>query len=387
MKIPEEFDIIRPYTDEEFEAVMKRLLADREFAEAIDSTLGRIPRMIMFHRAAKCRNATELHKKVVTPLVVIYMAFVSKGFKADFSSIHPLGGNWTFISNHRDIVMDSALLDILLIRHGADSVEIAIGDNLLSKPWINDLVRLSRSFIVRRSLPPSEFIESSKLLSRYIQFAIGVIGHPVWIAQREGRAKDSDDRTQKSMLKMLAMSGQGCAADTLELLHIVPLAISYEYDPCDWLKAKEFQQKRDDPDFHKSREDDLVNMKTGIFGHKGHVFYRTAECIDDELAGIDRSIPRNQQLEKAAEIIDRCIHSNYRIFPCNWIALDLLNGNESGHSHYTDRQKRHFERYIARQLRRIELPDPDWAFLRTKILEMYANPLINHLKATGSNEE
>lgn len=386
MMIPVEFDDIRPYTDEEFETVLKRLLSDPAFADALDSSIGRIPRKMMFRRAGKCHNAIELHRKLISPAVNLLMKFVSTGLDSNFKSLSPIKGCRTFISNHRDIVMDSALLDVLLIREGADSVEIAIGDNLLAKPWISDLVRLNRSFVVHRSLPPSEFIESSRLLAKYIRYAIDIRKSSVWIAQREGRAKDSDDRTQKSMLKMLAMSDDGNVIDTLMALHIVPLAISYEYDPCDWLKAEEFQLKRDNPDYRKSREDDLKNMKTGIFGRKGHVHYHAAECIDRELAGIDRSRPRNWQLERAAEIIDRNIHLNYMIFPGNWVALDLLNGNDNCSSHYTESQRKRFVRYIEKQLRKIDIKNPDWDFLRTRILEMYANPLVNHLKAIESHE-
>ena len=188
---------------------------------------------------------------------------------------------YTFVSNHRDIVLDSAFLDILLVKNGyPTTVEIGIGDNLLIYPWIKRLVRMNKAFVVRRSLTPHEMIKSSQLMSQYIHYAVNEKNENIWIAQREGRAKDSDDRTQESVLKMLAMGGKGNFAEQLSDLNIVPLTISYEFDPCDYLKAKEFQQKRDNPRYKKSRQDDLDNMRVGIFGFKGHVHYHCAAPVN-----------------------------------------------------------------------------------------------------------
>ena len=222
-------------------------------------------------------------------------------------------------------------------------------------------------------------LESSQQLSRYIRFVIEQKKAPVWLAQREGRAKDSDDRTQKSVLKMLAMSGDDSMtlSEKLQSLHICPLTISYEYDPCDWLKATEFQMKRDNPGFRKSKQDDLINMKTGIWGFKGHMHYHVAAPIDSEIAALDTSVPRNQFLDQVAQIIDRHIFEGYRIYPCNRIALDMLRGDNAESANYTPDQKREFENYLEGQLKKIRIPNPDWDFLKERILTMYANPLIN----------
>ena len=381
MSTEEQFDAIRPYNDQEFRKELNDLLSDQEFISAIDSSIGVLPRKILFHRARQTGNATELQRRVIVPLILLTTRCHGGKLSHDFTSLPSAKGNWLFISNHRDIVMDSAFLDCLLIDEGADGVEIAIGDNLLIKPWIERLVRLNKSFIVHRSLPPSEFIESSRTLSAYISHAINEKMASVWIAQREGRAKDSNDLTQKSLLKMLAMSGDGDAISTLAGLHLVPLAISYEYDPCDWLKAKEFQLKRDNPDYRKTRQDDLQNMRCGIFGKKGHIHYQAAGCIDDRLMSTNHSRPRNVLLEEAAGIIDNEIHRSYRIYPGNRVALDLLSGEHSQESLYTAKERETFERYMERQLSKIDIAGPDWSFLRTKFLEMYANPLINQLKS------
>jgi hypothetical protein len=170
-------------------------------------------------------------------------------------------------------------------------------------------------------------------------------------------------------------------SERLQSLHICPLTISYEYDPCDWLKAAEFQLKRDNPDYVKSEQADLDNMKTGIFGFKGHLHYQVSAPIDDEIAALDSSVPRNQFLDQVAQIIDNHIFKGYRIYPCNRIALDMLRGDNAQASEYTPKQKQEFQTYLEGQLAKIVIPNPDWDYLRERILTMYANPLINYLNA------
>ena len=217
---------------------------------------------------------------VVESVVIVFcygfleklLAEASKGCMINTASIDT-DKRYTFVSNHRDIVLDSALLDKLLIDAGFETTcEIAIGDNLLALPWVKDLVRVNKSFIVERSLPPKEMLAASRLLAEYMHFVISEKNDNVWIAQREGRAKDSDDRTQPSILKMMAMGGEGTPLERLRQLHIVPLAISYEYDPCDILKAKEFQCKRDNPAWKKTAQDKVqtdIRAQNGIHEIRG----------------------------------------------------------------------------------------------------------------------
>jgi hypothetical protein len=278
-------------------------------------------------------------------------------------------------------VLDSALLSVLLVDNGFDTtVEIAIGDNLLIRPWIKKIVRINKSFIVQRALTMRQMLQASATMSRYMHFAINHKNENIWMAQREGRAKDSNDLTQDSILKMLAMGGEGDIIDRLKDMNIVPLSISYEFDPCDYLKAKEFQQKRDNPDFKKSQQDDLDNMSIGIYGFKGHIHYHTAPCINEWLDTIDRSTPKTEIFGMIAKHIDKGIHSNYMLYPCNYIAMDELTGSDSSDK-YTAEDKAFFEKYLAGQIAKIDLPNKDEAFLRERILTMYANPAINKAKA------
>jgi hypothetical protein len=259
-------------------------------------------------------------------------------------------------------------------------VEIGIGDNLLIYPWIKRLVRMNKAFTVRRGLTAHEMMRSSQLMSSYIHYAVTQKRENIWIAQREGRAKDSSDHTQDSVLKMLAMGGEGSFADKLRDLNIVPLTISYEFDPCDYLKAQEFQQKRDNPNFKKSKQDDLDNMKTGIFGYKGRVHYQCAQPINtwiDELG----DMPKNEFFTALSQRIDRELHRNYRLYPCNYIALDILEHSSvsSDSSHYTSADVQRFEKYLQGQIAKINIPNKDEAFLRERLLTMYANPVRNYL--------
>jgi hypothetical protein len=309
------------------------------------------------------------------------MAKVSLGMDINVEAID-VSKRFTFVSNHRDIVLDSALLDKLLVDAGFKTTcEIAIGDNLLSLPWVKDLVRINKSFIVERSLQPREMLLASKRLSEYMHFVIQEKNDNVWIAQREGRAKDSDDRTQPAILKMMAMGGTGTPSERLQQLHIVPLSISYEFDPCDFLKAREFQLRRDNPEWKKGKNDDVVSMQTGIMGFKGHVHYHCAPCIDEYLQQLPADTPKTEFFDIVAAHIDSEIHRNYRLYPSNYIAADMLDGTSfAKEGKYTEADRQQFEAYLQGQLNKIDLADKDIPFLRERMLTMYANPLRNKMK-------
>ena len=285
----------------------------------------------------------------------------------------------TFISNHRDIVLDASFLNVMLYDVGYGMTQVAIGDNLMIRPWIETLVRLNNSFIVKRGVSVRQMLDVSRTLSAYIRHTINDTKESIWIAQREGRAKDSNDRTQGSVLKMLNMSGDKDIVSNIMDLNIFPVAISYEYDPCDFLKAKEFQMKRDDPNYVKSQRDDLLSMETGILNNKGRVHFTLRQPINDQLAALDKDMEKNELIATIANIIDKEIYKHYRFYPCNYVAYDMLTGTKRFSSNYGLRDKKHFEEYLQGQLDKIVLPNKDEAFLRTKILEMYTNPLKNHL--------
>ena len=377
-----EFDEIRPYEPEEMKQAFEDLLNDRQFNVLMKGFAPWLPKGIrngLLRLAFKgVKTPLDFQKRFMKPIVKYIIRKHTDGCTFDDKAIsaYPKPDfRYTFVSNHRDIVLDSAFLDVKLVGNGyPTTVEIGIGDNLLIYPWIKRLVRMNKAFTVRRGLSLRETLAASQLMSRYIHFAVTQKKENIWLAQREGRAKDSDDRTQEAVLKMLAMGGD------LQELNIVPLTISYEYDPCDYLKAREFQQKRDNPAFKKSRQDDLDNMKTGIFGYKGRVVYRTAAPVNtwiDEL----KDLPKTEYYKAVAERMDKEIHRGYELFPSNYIALDELNGNTANAMHYTETDKQRFEKYLSGQLAKIQIPNKDEAFLRERILTMYANPVKNKLAA------
>lgn len=376
-----EFDEIRPYHDEELPQIYEELIADPAFRNMVAVAFPDIPFDQFVAKMRQCKTKSELQRQLVYRLMWMFANNFSDGLTSDFTSLPSKDAAYTFITNHRDIILDSGFLSILLLDNGMETVEIAIGDNLLVYPWIKKLVRVVKSFIVQRGLTMRQILESSARMSRYMHYTITEKKHSIWIAQREGRAKDSNDRTQESIVKMIAMGKEGNMIDSLTEMNITPLALSYEYDPCDFLKAKEFQQKRDDATYKKSQQDDLENMKTGLIGYKGRVHLQTGTCITGELQKLDRALPKAELVPQVVSLIDTQIHRNYRMYPGNFIALDLLNDSNIFASHYSLKEKARFEEYINGQLDKIDLPNKDIPFLRHKLLLMYANPLKNYLAA------
>ena len=338
------------------------------------------PFEVIAERMRACKTKLEFQKAFCYRFLRGLADSSTQGVTSNLDTLKDSTCAYTFISNHRDIILDSGFLSVLLVEAGGDTPEIAIGDNLLIYPWIKKLVRINKSFIVQRALTMRQMLESSARMSRYMHYTINEKNQSIWIAQREGRAKDSNDRTQDSVLKMLAMGGEGDFLDRLLEMNIVPLSISYEYDPCDYLKAKEYQLKRDVLDYKKSTADDLKNMETGMFGFKGRVHFHVAPCINDQLRKLDRSMSKQDLFTSVSSIIDRSIHANYRFYPGNYVAHDLLNYSTRFANRYTKEDKERFETYLAQQIEKIDIADKDVGYLRHMLLLMYANPLINYMK-------
>ena len=379
MKIPEQFDPIRPFEPDELPDVFDRLLHNEQFSSVLAYLYPDVPKEALAAKMHACKDNLDFQKTFCYGFLVQLLARLSKGCDIDIASLDT-DSRYTFISNHRDIVLDSALLDKLLIDAGFNTTcEIAIGDNLLKLPWVKDLVRVNKSFIVERALSMREMLMASKRLSEYMHFVIAEKNDNIWIAQREGRAKDSNDRTQEAILKMMVMGGEGSIIDRLKQLHLVPLAISYEYDPCDYLKAAELQARRDNPSWQKGPMDDVTSMQTGIMGYKGYIHYQCADCIDSYLDTIPADTPKTEFFRLIADHIDRQIFAGYRLYPNNYVALDLLHGDSAHADHYTAEDKAQFEAYLKGQLDKIEMEGKDDAYLREQMLKMYANPAINQM--------
>ncbi len=370
------FNSIRPYRDQEIHSVFKKLLAEDSFKQILGYIFPHLEIKQLENILMSLKSIKEFQRTIVYPYVNSIVEKTSKGITFDGLDRLDKNKSYLFISNHRDIVLDPTLLNKILIENNFDTVEIAIGDNLLIYPWITEVVKLNRSFIVQRNLPVRQMLASSKLLSEYIRYARTERNQNIWIAQKEGRSKDGNDRTQSSLLKMINMSGTKDFAQNFKDIQIVPLSISYEYDPCDYLKANEFYQKSINPDYKKSAEDDLLNMRSGIEGRKGRIHYSFGNPILSELDNF-QNLEKNEMLEKLATSIDEQIHSNYKLWPGNFIASDIINNTNKYIDKYNNTDVDTFNSYIDEHLSRI---DGDKVFMRNCLLEMYANPVRNFYK-------
>lgn len=375
------FDDIRPFNNDEVKEAIEELLGYDDFERALRYIKPNLDWAEFSAQMRACKTKEEFKSILAYDAVMTVARNTTFSLTISGRSRLPKDkAACTFISNHRDIVLDASFLNVMLYDVGYGMTQVAIGDNLLIRPWIKTLVRLNNSFIVKRGVSVRQMLEVSSTLSSYIHHTIKETKESIWIAQREGRAKDSDDRTQGSVLKMLNMGGdKGNMLANLMDLNIVPVAISYEIDPCDFLKAKEFQMKRDDPDFVKSQRDDLLNMETGLLNNKGRVHFTITAPVNEQLAKLDPEMEKNELVNAIASVIDQEIYKNYRFYPCNYVAFDLLNGSRRFQEHYGPKDRKSFEEYLKGQLDKIVLPNKDEAFLRTKLLEMYSNPLRNYL--------
>lgn len=369
-----DFDSIRPYEDDEIHEVFDRLKEEKTFLELIHFLYPNFSTEDFLKQLLSIKTIREFQFKVIYPYVKEIIKNTTDGLTC--SGLEKLSSNesYLYISNHRDIVLDSAILNTLMVDHKFDTTEIAIGDNLLIFPWITDLVKLNRSFLVNRNLPTRQLLESSNRLSHYIRHTLTEKQHSVWIAQREGRSKDGDDRTQISLLKMLNISGGAGISENFKELKIVPVSISYELDPCDYLKAYEFQLKRDNDNYQKTENDDLKHMGTGLKGRKGRVHFAFGSPILG-LDHIDTLKNKNDQFNDIANLIDQQIHNNYKLWPGNYIACDYLCPEKKHTDKYSKKELETFNEYINEHIDRI--PNSDRKFIFDTLMEMYANPVRN----------
>lgn len=379
MKYPAEFNDIRCFDDSEVALYLPKILAEPQVQQVLTMLIGAETLQKMLQASTAMQTISDFQRTYIIGLLKALMQKTSAGATLQGAEKLDSSKAYLFMTNHRDIVLDSAFLNAMLFQNGFQTTQIGIGNNLLIKPWIEWAVRLNKSFIVRRDGTIREQLLISKQMSAYMRYVLTQAGESIWIAQREGRAKDSNDVTAPAIIKMLNMSGEGTFVEKLRALNITPVAINYEYDPCDYLKAKEFQQKRDDAQYKKQPQDDLLNMQTGIMDYKGRISFVVAGKLQVPDAWND--VPRAQQADVAAAAIDQLIHTHYQLFPNNYVAADLLHSSNQFAAHYSEQDKEKFLAYIEQQIQKIDLPHRDDAFVRQKMYQMYANPALNQQKA------
>lgn len=381
---PYEYDSIRPYLDEEVPAVVAQLANQPELRHVLSALLSEEETTALIQQLKGIHSVDDFKQRISYPLVVQLAKRTT--FSVSLSGASRLGGDLptTFITNHRDIILDSAFLNLVMRERNYLMPRIAIGDNLFGRPWIEAVVKLNDSFVVRRSLPIRQMLLAAQALSAFIDQSIQQDHKSVWIAQREGRAKDNSDKTQPSVLKMIASSQSNDPLTQLMRVNIAPTTISYEYDPCDILKACELLWRKHHPEeqYVKGPEEDLINMKTGLLGYKRRVHFaigkRLNELITPELEAELRALPKQQLYPRLAELIDTELHSNYRFYPINYIAYDLLHPHKAHPKElYSEADKEKALRYIEEQIAKAPTDAYSADELRTQLLQMYAQPLCN----------
>ena len=380
MKYPEKFDNIRRFYDEEVAQMLPQIRKMPEIGGILEIVLGKDYAEYLLRNLGPVNTVDDFQREVIGVLVTAIEHKTCKDVQLIGTENYDLERGNIFVSNHRDIVLDSAFLNSHLFYKGLPTTQIAIGNNLLAYPWITAAVRMNKAFVVKRDGSVKEQFIISKELSEYIRMVRTEFHESVWIAQREGRAKDSDDRTAPAIVKMFTMSGERDMAASFEALNVTPLSINYEFDPCDYLKAREFQLKRDNPGYKKSQQEDILNMQTGIMGYKGRVVFVIGKPMRN-VSAVTGDAPRNEQAALIAEALDREIHRGYHLFPINYVAADMLEGGNRFAEHYTAKDVAAVEKYFQSRLDLIDIPGKDEAFLRGKMLQMYGNPTLNKERA------
>jgi 1-acyl-sn-glycerol-3-phosphate acyltransferase len=284
--------------------------------------------------------------------------------------------SYLFISNHRDIILDTSLINASLFDHGLVMTASAIGDNLVKKAFLHTLSRLNRNFLVLRGLPPRELLQSSKLMAEYIAQLLLRENRSVWIAQREGRTKDGNDATHQGVLKMLAMgSDEKNLMDYFKKVRLVPISISYEYDPTDALKMPQLMAEANNEIYIKEKNEDFMTLLSGIMGQKKRIHIHVGDVLDTELDAIKNEQDNsNKQIQALAQAIDDSILSSYHLWPTNYIAYDILHNTDKYKSKYTENEKMLFERRLEMRI------DENEPIQVQSFLAMYANPVVNKSK-------
>lgn len=367
-----EFDSIRPYLDEEVNAESKKLGTSEGFL-TVFSRLSKIDNEKIVAALSNINTRDEFQQKFFGPVIEAMIAISSDGMTIEgLENISP-DETYLFISNHRDIILDSAILNVCLRNNGYKYTQAAIGSNLLVNDWVTSLVKLNSCFVIERDIPVREMIASSALRSSYIRETVCEGNNSVWIAQREGRTKNGDDKTQPSLLKMFKMSGTKDFVENFRELKIVPLSISYEWEPCDDLKTSELYTKTVS-EYVKTPEEDMRSMQTGLAAYKGRIHFSIDKPIDEELNVIGQLSSNGEKIEALAHLIDSKIYKNYKLWPNNYIAYDLIHSGNKFAKLYSEKEK---EKFIQTMAKKVDKIQGNKSLLNNIYLEMYANPVKN----------
>jgi len=370
------FDHIRPFYDSEVNEALCSVVQHPMMKALMSFTFPEVEDEVWMNQLKKTHSKRDFQINFIYPAIQQVLQKSSDGLSTSGFEKLDKHTPYLFISNHRDIILDTSLINVSLYDHGLIMTASAIGDNLVQKAFLHTLSRLNRNFLVQRSLTPRGLLQSSKEMSEYIYQLLSRENRSVWIAQREGRTKDGNDTTQQGVLKMLAMaSDEKNLMDFFKKIKIVPVSISYEYDPTDMLKMPRLMAEANDEVYIKEKNEDFTTLISGIMGQKKRIHISVGNVLEEELDAITaQNENQNKQIQALAQVIDDSIITTYKLWPTNYIAYDMLNDTNRFADHYTEKEKNLFERRLEMRI------DIENKIVRDGLLAMYANPVVNKMK-------
>lgn len=372
----QKYDSIRPFYDAEVNEAIHSAVNHPMMKALMGFTFPDVDEEVWKNQLKKTHSIRDFQCNFIYQSVQKVLAKSSEGLTTSGFEKLEKNTSYLFISNHRDIILDTSLLNVALFDHGLVMTASAIGDNLVKKSFLKTLSKLNRNFLVLRGLPPRELLESSKLMSEYIAQLLLRENRSVWIAQREGRTKDGNDATHSGVLKMLAMgSDEAVLMDYFKKIKIVPVSISYEYDPTDALKMPQLIAEAKNEIYIKEKNEDFVTLLSGIIGQKKRIHIHIGDILDKELDTIKAEFDNNnKQVQALAQAIDDSILQSYKLWPTNYIAYDILHKTEKYKNYYSENEKSLFERRLEMKI------DEKNTQMVESFLAMYANPVVNKSK-------
>lgn len=372
----QKFDAIRPFYDSEINEALHDVVNHPMMKTMMNFTFPEVEDEVWKEQLKKTHSIRDFQCNFIYNTIQKVLEKSSEGLTTSGFEKLEKNTSYLFISNHRDILLDTTLLNVCLFEHGLVMTASAIGDNLVKKAFLSTLAKLNRNFLVLRGLTPREMLQSSKLLAEYMGQLLLRENRSVWIAQREGRTKDGNDETNPGVLKMIGMgSDEANLMDYFKKLRIVPVSISYEYDPTDVLKMPQLMAEANNEVYVKDKNEDFMTILSGIMGTKKRIHISVGDVLDTE---IDKIVAENdnanKQVQALAQVIDDSILKNYQLWPTNFIAYDILNETDKFSHLYKENEKLLFERRLEMRI------GSDNPVTRQGFLSMYANPVVNKLK-------
>lgn len=371
-----DFDAIRPYHQHEIPAALKRIASDPLFRQLINYLFPADKHELLTQKLMAAKTTDEFQRVFMLPVIQsIIDKTASELTVSGIENISAESAN-VFIANHRDIILDSAILGLILVKHGFKTSEITWGDNLILSPFIEDVGKSNRMITVFREGTPKEMLKNSLRLSSYIRQSITERNQSVWIAQRKGRSKDGCDSTDMGVLKMLGLSKDDGLVASLKELNIIPISIAYEWEPCDGMKVRELYLS-EGHEYVKEEEEDLRSIIGGVVSQKGRIHLSIGEKINPYLNRINTDQRKNEILQEIATLVDKQIQKNYKLWPSNYLAYDLLNNISRFSEKYNEQTIEIFNRRLQNAQ---EMTGGDPEKTKQLFLNLYANPVKNQLQ-------